>query len=440
MHTQSPKATVPVSSSMPAPRALVLLAVLVLALSLTGGTVLARTVFVRPAPALPAPTSGPDVALVRAFYAAVNGVLATGSPDDLADLSALVADDFVEYPNRPGTSPGRAGLLEALTAVRRTHPALRLVVEDVRSLGDHVAARIRLEGADGTFLGIPLDAAQVPWGPIDLFRVDGGAIVEHWGVPGASAHLLPLTQGAIALPGGAADPRRRPALERRTYAPVATWSGETAIGPVLILGQTGTVKVTVDVAAPIPARLVHAGAHGRAAAGEPIAAGVAATVVPGDLLVLAPGTRFTSSNWEAMPATVLLVTLEEPVIPGGAPITKVPPPEGITRATVATGPAVPIPSEATVRIGWMTLAQGSAFPTRTAGGIELLLVASGALALVSGDEPAWISRGDNPGSTAAHLATLAAGDAAAISPNALVGYRNTGGDPVTLLLLTILPA
>ena len=103
---------------------------------------------------------GPEVALVHDFYTAVNGVLATGSANNLGDLTDIVADTFVEHPHRPGTSPGRAGLIEMLTAVRLTRPAMRIVVEDVRSDGDQVAARVRVEGAGGAFLGIPLEAPR----------------------------------------------------------------------------------------------------------------------------------------------------------------------------------------------------------------------------------------------------------------------------------------
>lgn len=440
MPAQSMNATVPAPSSLPAPRALLVLAVLVLALSLTGGAVLARTVFARPSQAVRTPTSGPEVALVRDFYAAVNGVLATGSADDLADLTGVVADGFVEHPGRPGTSPGRAGLIETLTALRLTHPDLRLVVEDVRSVGDQVAARVRVEGGAGTFLGLPLQASQVPWGTIGLFRVDGGAIVEHWGVPVGSAYLLPLAQGSISLPPDAADPRRRPMLEHRSYAPVATWSGESALGPVLILGQSGTLRVTVDEAGTVPARLVHGATPGREGAGEPIAAGITATIVPGDLLVLAQGTRFASSNWDASPATVVVLTLEPPAIPGGAPVAEALPPEGITRTFEATGPAAPLPPEATVRIGRMSLAPGSELPAHIAGGVELVIVESGALTLIAGDDLAWVSRGANPGALGEHLSTLTADDAAMIPPGAVVSYRNTGAAPATVLLLTILPA
>ena len=200
------------------------------------------------------------------------------------------------------------------------------------------------------------------------------------------------------------------------------------------------MQVTIDEAAAIPARLVHKATPGHASVGEPIAAGITATIVPGDLLVLAQGTRYTSSNWDASPATVLVLTLETPAIPGGDLVAEPFTPEGITRTPVATGPAAAIPPEATVRIGRMVLSPGSELPVHIAGGAELLIVEAGALTLTAGEQLAWVRRGANPESSGEHLAILTAGDAAMVPPGAVVSYRNTSDTPVAVLLLTILPA
>jgi predicted ester cyclase/mannose-6-phosphate isomerase-like protein (cupin superfamily) len=415
-------------------RTLIVLIVLALALSLTTGTALARLVFTRPSVAPSSPSSGPEVTIVRAFYTAINDALQTG---DVLALERLVADDVVEHPDRLGTSPGRAGLVETLAALRVTFPGLQLVVEDVRSAGDQIAARVQIKGVTGRFLGLALSSAHVPWGPIDLFRVDGGAIVEHWGVPPDAALFLPLTQAPIQIDH---DPRRSIALERRDYAPNASWSEEVAFGPVLIMGQTGSLTITINDPGTTPALLVHIARPGGNQTGEPIGDEVAATVVPGELLMLPEGTRFTTSNWNPTTESILVLTLRVPAIPAGAPAQATTAPDGVTRSPQAMGPAAAIPPDALVQIGQMTLNPGAELPSHITAGPEFLIVESGSLALMTGEEMAWVRRGDRPESSGERLSTLQTGDGAMVPPDAIATYRNTGEIPVTVFVLTILAA
>jgi hypothetical protein len=206
------------------------------------------------------------------------------------------------------------------------------------------------------------------------------------------------------------------------------------------LGQAGQMSVTIDEPGSTPALLIHNTPPGGNVAGEPIGAGVTATVVPGDLLVLPQDTRFMTANWDATAASILVLTFEEPVIPGGAPAADAIAFEGITRQPQATGPAAAIPPGAVVRIGRMTLGPGAELPLHTAAGPELLIVETGALSLGAGEELAWVRHGETPESSGEHFATLQTGDGAMVPPGAVATYRNTGATTATVLLLTILPA
>jgi predicted ester cyclase len=416
------------------PRTLLILAGLTLALTLTTGTALARLLFAPPTVATRSPASGPEVTLVRHFYAAVNDALSTG---DVQPLDRLVAENLVEHPARAGVALGRASLVETLTALRAGYPNLQLVVEDVRSDGDQVAARIRVDGASGRFLGIPLGAGQVPWGTIDLFRVADGVIAEHWGVPSDAALFTPLTQATIHL---SSDARRRVGLERRDFAPGSYWPEELAAGPVLIMGQIGSMTVTIDKPASTPALLVHNAPMGGPQAGEQIGKGVVATLVPGDLLVLPEGARFSTSNSAGTAAAILVLTLEMPAIPGGAPMPDPLPPVGITRQVKAVGMAASIPSDAVVQIGRMALGPGAELPLHTATGPELLVVEDGSLGVGAGDKMAWVQHGSNSWLSGERAPTLQAGDGALVPLGAMASYRDTSATATTVLVLTILPA
>ena len=415
------------------PRTALALATLVIVLSLTTGIALARLVFDAPNKPSSSPTTGPEVMLVQRFYAAVNESLQTGNTDELVDI---VAEDIVEHPIRAGTSPGRAGLVETVTALRATFPNLHLVFEELRAAGNQVTARVRVEGSNGGFLGIPIDVSRAPWGPIDLFRIEGGVVVEHWGVPPADALFVPLSQAPISVPN---DPRRSIALERREFAPDATWSGEVTGGPVVIIGQSGSMTVSVD-GSDTPALLVHKPLPGGTQASEPIGDGVIATLVPGDLLVLPQATRFTAGNWGPAVAAILLLTLDVPAVPGGAQTADALPPGGVTRSPQALGPAAAISPSAVVRVGRMTLGPGTELPSHPAAGPELLVVEGGTLVLTADQELAWVRHGSDPESSGTHLASVEMGDGATVSPGAVATYRNASQAPVTVLLLTILPA
>ena len=181
---------------------------------------LAQEVSRPPIPLIPvADDGGANVDIVRRLYAAAADVLTTG---EAALLDATIASDLAEHPARPGAASGRDGFVGALLALRATYPDLTLVVDDVRAAGeDMVLARVHAEGAEsGAFLDRPAPASVGQWGPLEVWRLANGQLVERWGGLDPAA-LLPSGQAPVSVealgPG-----RRRVTVTRMTVEPRAT--------------------------------------------------------------------------------------------------------------------------------------------------------------------------------------------------------------------------
>ncbi len=116
---------------------------------------------------------------------------------NLVVIDELFAPDFVEH--QVGIRPGRDGVRDSIRDLRTAFPDLRLAVEDVVAEGDLVWARIRATGThQGPFLGTAGTGRPIRVDVIDIVRLAGGRIVEHWGV----ADRLSLAQQIGAVPGG----------------------------------------------------------------------------------------------------------------------------------------------------------------------------------------------------------------------------------------------
>ena len=74
--------------------------------------------------------------------------------------------------------------IERLAGIRAGFPDINFTVEDVVTEGDRVVVRATMRGTHtGEFVGIPPTANQVTVSAVDIFRVEGGQIVDQWGGP-----------------------------------------------------------------------------------------------------------------------------------------------------------------------------------------------------------------------------------------------------------------
>ena len=115
------------------------------------------------------------------------------------------AEEAVRTPDYVAHAPGlppfdNASWKQFIWGFSASFPDLHLTIEDVVASEDRVAARITFRGSHrGEFMGIPPTGTQVTFSSIEMNRVVGGKIAEHWVV----LDMLGLLQqlGAIPTPG-----------------------------------------------------------------------------------------------------------------------------------------------------------------------------------------------------------------------------------------------
>ncbi|HET6444355.1 MAG TPA: ester cyclase [candidate division Zixibacteria bacterium] len=95
----------------------------------------------------------------------------------------LVASDFVDHnPPSPEFPPGLEGLKQVFAMFLVAFPDMNLTVEDQIAEGDKVVTRLTTRGTHkGEFMGIPPTGKTMTIGLIDIFRIEGGQLAEHWG-------------------------------------------------------------------------------------------------------------------------------------------------------------------------------------------------------------------------------------------------------------------
>jgi steroid delta-isomerase-like uncharacterized protein len=130
----------------------------------------------------------------------VNDELISQGKMSVAD--ELFAENFVDHSALPGIPANREGVKQLFTMLRAAFANFHVTIEDQVAAGNTVATRKTFHGShDGNFMGIPPTGRTVSFGAIDIMRLDGGKITDHW----VQVDLLGLLQqiGAIPAPAGA---------------------------------------------------------------------------------------------------------------------------------------------------------------------------------------------------------------------------------------------
>lgn len=109
-------------------------------------------------------------------------------------VDEIVADDFVY--NDPTLPSGRDGVKQVIQMFRIAFPDGRLSIDSLVAERDLVVARSTFTGIQsGEFMGIPPTGRAVRIQEIDIARIEGGKIAEHWGV--ADRYTLMQQLGVI---------------------------------------------------------------------------------------------------------------------------------------------------------------------------------------------------------------------------------------------------
>ena len=96
-------------------------------------------------------------------------------------FAELLDPEVLDHSRPPGVAPGAEGVRQQFDGFRAAFSGFRAEILDQVSEGDKVVTRKVFRGTHtGAFSGIDPTGAEVEIHVIDIVRVDGGRIVEHW--------------------------------------------------------------------------------------------------------------------------------------------------------------------------------------------------------------------------------------------------------------------
>jgi predicted ester cyclase len=105
----------------------------------------------------------------------------TGASEEA--FAELLAPDVLDHSRPPGIAPGAEGVRQQFEGFRAAFDGFRAEIQDQVAEGDKVVTRKVFRGSS--------NGHEVEIKVIDIVRVEGGRIVEHWNVVD--------TQGAAAV-------------------------------------------------------------------------------------------------------------------------------------------------------------------------------------------------------------------------------------------------
>jgi predicted ester cyclase len=130
-------------------------------------------------------------AVVRRWIEAYN------DRDMQAEADVLALGYIAHVPGAPGPLVGLEAWTQFSGSFAEAFPDLRRTVEDIFSAGEKLAARVASHGAHrGEFQGIPPTGKEAAFSRIEVNRVVGGKVEEHW----VELDLLGLMQQLGVLP------------------------------------------------------------------------------------------------------------------------------------------------------------------------------------------------------------------------------------------------
>ena len=114
-----------------------------------------------------------------------------------SEADAIVAPDIVYHDGPPGITPGPDGV-KAWAAMFEPFAGMQVGEEFYIAEGDMVFGRFLAKGTHTKeFMGVPASGKQVTISGVNIFRIAGGKIVEHW----VNYDATGLMQQIGAMPG-----------------------------------------------------------------------------------------------------------------------------------------------------------------------------------------------------------------------------------------------
>ena len=122
------------------------------------------------------------------------------SRGDLEAVERYLAPDFVNHDPPFGVTADREGLRAAGAMMRAAFPDWHSDQHLVVGEGDIVVERFTASGTHrGEVMGVPPSGERISLRGINIFRVDGGRIVERWGRLDDLGFLSQI--GVVSQPG-----------------------------------------------------------------------------------------------------------------------------------------------------------------------------------------------------------------------------------------------
>ena len=100
---------------------------------------------------------------------------------DLSRLDEYMRDDYIQH--NPDCPQGKAGFVQFFTEIFTAIPDFKYTLLKIVAEDDLVFIYCRTTGTHkGTWLGMPATGNHLDFNVVDIFRLEGGLIAEHWDV------------------------------------------------------------------------------------------------------------------------------------------------------------------------------------------------------------------------------------------------------------------
>lgn len=381
-----------------------------------------------------APVADRSAVAVYRFYDAVNEVIATG---DHAALTHVVAPNFVGH---AGSGTEQFDALELARRLVRIHAiasGLRLRVADITTAGDcAVVLLAQPNAATAAFLGVPFGNMPDLWGHLDAFRIENGRVAELWrgGTPVPVLDSLGITL-LDSLP--ASD--QVISFHRLSAAAGDAWTVDAPGQARVMYVDVGALTITVDPVC--PALPVIRGRDGRE---REVRSGETATVSAGEVLTVAPDSRYVLGHALSRPALLAFevdfprVAYDGPLRPDQESASADGGQSTLQRESLGEARNVDLSAgAATLAFGRMTLTDGASLSLAIASGPIMLSVEAGTLEMAL-DLPNAMSTGSNDSRRRPQVSVLQR-DQSTIVPDGVAFLYSRGNEPAAAFMVAISP-
>ena len=106
-------------------------------------------------------------------------------------IDQYVGENFIEH--QLGAKDGREGLKNTIIQIHNGLSQLKYVLQRSTTEADIIWTHYRATAVQtGEFMNMPPSGKQISIDIMDIFRLENGLLVEHWGIPDRFAAMMQL--------------------------------------------------------------------------------------------------------------------------------------------------------------------------------------------------------------------------------------------------------